>query len=804
MPSDRERLSAIAIAGLLHDIGKPFEAARLPFQTNAPRLENQMCPTGNDGRGTHRHVLWTAEVLHRIENRSDFGVPFASFYGPACYHHRPRPDSLEDHILQTADWWASGHDRREQEEASNTPWAGLLPILGQLGEAHQGLSASAPVLRPCPLGTEPSRFFAQPNRSIDEYRADAAALLEPLVQALSFEDRDPFRAVRRIEAISGRLLSNVPSSRAQKESADVSLHDHGRAVAAVAVCIAAQSRTIKEIPRSRFRLLHGALGGIQDYVFRSTPRMGTTGGASKGIARLVRGRSFSVVLLSHLIGRRILDACELPCVQVVLEAGGRFTLLLPDTEEVVRAARRQACEVEEWLFDHFSGGPRFHWALSESFGSADLIIPKNQGTSSTQPSQQSGAQSKTGTAPFGLILRRLHELAALSKLRVPMQRLRSGAGWSESGWVGPSVGLAVDGVVSSQLAELGRRLLGAEALVVESSNGRQGDLDLVGFQIRVLSNGENDPDAVSLIAEEDATSHRPALIACTHAPSGRDLSSGRALGEDPDDLLTFEEIAAHPRDARLGPGPAMLGCLKADLDSLGQLMTSGFGSRVSLGRLGSASRTLDFFFKGFLADRLRAEFPMIYTVFAGGDDLCLIGPWCDVVQFASRMRSWLREAACDNPKISISAGIVLCKPSTPVRVMTDLAEELLERAKGSEDQGRGDHIVLLSSRLSWRQYDEALRLAEELKRAVEHEGVTTALVHRLLQLGRCAERVATTADPKLEDLRWRSQLSYDLRRNWPERQPLVALRQRLVGVTTNDGAMLAVASALALYGIRGS
>jgi CRISPR-associated protein Csm1 len=76
-------------------------------------------------------------------------------------------------------------------------------------------------------------------------------------------------------------------------------------------------------------------------------------------------------------------------------------------------------------------------------------------------------------------------------------------------------------------------------------------------------------------------------------------------------------------------GIEALGALKADVDDLGLLMACGLEEeRFTLARLATLSRQMNWFFAVYLPHLLRtdARFQDVYTVFAGGDDLFLIGP----------------------------------------------------------------------------------------------------------------------------------------------------------------------------------
>src|SRR5262249_51099461 len=83
-------------------------------------------------------------------------------------------------------------------------------------------------------------------------------------------------------------------------------------------------------------------------------------------------------------------------------------------------------------------------------------------------------------------------------------------------------------------------------------------------------------------------------------------------------------------------GDALLAVLKADADSLGAFFNRLLDDAKDLSPLSRFSREMDDFF-GVTLDREVSKFDwdLIYMVFAGGDDLLLVGPWDVVFDFAA-------------------------------------------------------------------------------------------------------------------------------------------------------------------------
>jgi CRISPR-associated protein Csm1 len=255
---------------------------------------------------------------------------------------------------------------------------------------------------------------------------------------------------------------------------------------------------------------------------------------------------------------------------------------------------------------------------------------------------------------------------------------------------------------------------------------------------------------------------------------------GEAEEVEPGQIKTFAAMAldAQETDAEgRRVGRAMLALVKADVDRLGAVFSSGMGDRYSLARVAALSRLVDGFFTGFLPALIERSFPDLYTVYAGGDDVLVIGPWYQAMRFALEMRRSFDEFSGHNPNLTLSAGIALFDPKTPVSRAAAEAEERLEKAK---DDGRDRvHAIMPvgSSAIGWGAFAAAFDEADGLSAAIRAGASSTALLYRLLSMddrrGRAERGDVACAD-------WRAKLGYTLWRSLPkgaeaQRDPLLKL-----------------------------
>jgi CRISPR-associated protein Csm1 len=180
-------------------------------------------------------------------------------------------------------------------------------------------------------------------------------------------------------------------------------------------------------------------------------------------------------------------------------------------------------------------------------------------------------------------------------------------------------------------------------------------------------------------------------------------------------VITFDEIA------RLSRGIKRLGLLKADVDNLGKIFAFGLKrddqSLDSISRMSTLSRMLDHFFSGCVNALLKDNYPTCYTVYSGGDDLVIIGPWDQVVGLAAELQARFRQFVADNSNITISAGIAMTRSRSPVNKAIEAAETMLELSKEKENPFTGknrNQISIYRKNMTWESFSVIIGEGERL------------------------------------------------------------------------------------------
>src|SRR5690606_26822112 len=182
------------------------------------------------------------------------------------------------------------------------------------------------------------------------------------------------------------------------------------------------------------------------------------------------------------------------------------------------------------------------------------------------------------------------------------------------------------------------------------------------------------------------------------------------------DIMDFKEIADNNK------GAEFLTLIKGDIDNLGLIMAYGltrFKSNeenenekdfTAISRTTTLSNHLKYFFSFFLngflkdwelklqkyiVDKAKIENPglteeeiiqlknenRVYTLFAGGDDLMLVTPQSSAIKLINALNSKFQEFACSNQEVHISYSLTPLKDHTPVRLVSEFAEENQKEGK---------------------------------------------------------------------------------------------------------------------------
>lgn len=177
------------------------------------------------------------------------------------------------------------------------------------------------------------------------------------------------------------------------------------------------------------------------------------------------------------------------------------------------------------------------------------------------------------------------------------------------------------------------------------------------------------------------------------------------------------------------------------------------------------------FFSVYLPYTLSKEqsFKNVYTVFAGGDDLFLIGPWNRIIELAPMLDKSFEDYVCQNPDITLSAGISINKPGDPIRVMAEQSENALHQSKSSEKK---NSVTVFWETVDWKKFGELDSIKETISQWLTDKTINNAMLYRFNELIEMAKQEKELKGLKfniqmddMECLKWRARLKYSVIRN---------------------------------------
>ncbi|WP_373510292.1 type III-A CRISPR-associated protein Cas10/Csm1 [Thiocapsa sp.] len=305
-----------------------------------------------------------------------------SIVNAAGRHHVP--DTFLQWIVATADRVASGFERETFEaynQAEDKTRTGRnhytarqltlfepIRLNGDPGNTRDQWHWRYPLKPLSPESLFPVEAKGYEGNDDKAAQAEYAALWEQFTAALdsipsSHRGNWPLW-LDHFDAAWGCFTHAIPAATAFNVRPEVSLYDHSRTAAAVAAALWRyhhESGDTGEDARKRLAdrgrsdwdvekllLIQGDLLGIQDFIFA------TGGETQKRAAKLLRGRSFYIALLTECAALRILDALEPPTSQVI-NAAGKSLIVAPNTDRTRERLEQVQRSFDQWFLEHAYG-----------------------------------------------------------------------------------------------------------------------------------------------------------------------------------------------------------------------------------------------------------------------------------------------------------------------------------------------------------------------------------------------------------------------------------------------------------------
>jgi len=781
-------LKILVLSALLHDIGKFAQRAKRPF---SKEMEGEYL-TNFKGKPGHWHTVYTdyfieKDLLLPIDLENDR----SRIARMSSAHHRPDENSLSEMSIMIADCLSAGTDRIKEENETKTGFreSRLVSVFDEIELVNHEFSPPGNSYYDLvPLESGSDTIFprqGKPKGAPEEYEGLFDQFFHELENLRA--DVDFGFYLEGLISLSEKFTWCIPSS-SYKTLSDISLFDHSFSTAGIAQSLYVYHVQTGGIPRKnddnkKFILLGGDLSGIQDYIF------GISKNSGRGVSKIFRARSFFLQALTRSVMLEIQNRVGLFSVCRLVDSGGKFIILLPSTPSVENQLEKIDEEMQSWFRGRFKGLLTMNISFAVKLSQQDFYLDS--------------FQTRIDEVNEALQISKLHKLRKTFSKDGPIiegdyDENEGGncslCGINAADKIAAEKYMEKEGIeipvcrdCCDQIVYIGTRLPRTGYLVYGSKENKEGRIHLFGDISLILS--DKKPKELKYIRHVETltdTGMFSRTRIARHLPriTGEELKDERWFNlfsqEEDSDYIeedkpkTFNMIAQKSKKKGNGGdlvGRPLLGFFKADVDNLGMIFSMGLGDKLSVARLTSASRMLNVFFSEYIVELAKKEFPDIYVVFAGGDDLFMIGPWNQAIQFAIELRKKLSLYCADNPDITLSGGILIAKPRLPMRKAVELTESHLETAKQfSKENRRKDSLCLLGEAFSWQVVEELIKLGAKFDKAVEEKERTAfsmAFLYRLLEYHKMYRKFTfeNKIKNKIKFGRYLSLAHYDIARN---------------------------------------
>lgn len=802
MNNERDKLY---LAALLHDIGKFYQRADTGtvktsrfLSSEIKNSESLFCPKGQNSKYTHKHVLWSAQFIydHRQvfanltngEQLTDLSNKEELINLVASHHLQENQLSELGRLIKKADHLSSGMDRNTYEafkdDQAETSWDSfkkirMTSILEGISVKEKTCNYHQPILPMCIDKT----MFAS---TTFEKEPDYTSLWNKFVNEFKFIQSNTYHAFSEtLLNLMYKYTTCIPASTVNFP--DVSLYDHAKTTAAIAVCLYDYTKQNTDDSLHPLLLIGADISGIQKYIYQII---------NKGASKNLKGRSFYIKLLSDAIVRTLLKELDLYQANIIYNSGGGFFILSSNTEHVNRSLNSVLQKIESQIFKTHQTSlyvaidsvPVSEDALmhrnnknlgqvwSDLFEKRDLkkqmryatllkaryedfFEPQNKGGNSRIDSI-TGEELAEGECLYDFEQDKLHKLSdkllnnsdIIAVKEITHRQKQLGRMLRESPFMIVSENKLSywENLFHIEPAELGiYYYFPTEKDIIEKENQLKGSADKVS--VITLNGKDNNYDFLWKTFKGVNNIY------------GFDFYGGNDFPRDKrGDVLTFEDLLC--TDESSNSDIKRLGILRMDVDNLGKIFQSGISSeRATLSRYAALSRSFDWFFSGYLNTIWKQTAPSTsMIIYSGGDDLFIVGKWTHSLMLAKQIQKDFKEYTCGNPAFSLSGGVALVTSKFPIMKAAELSAQSELAAKSYRHQNNHKNaITFLSIPLSW---NSEFAVVENIKNEILSLVTSSKLPKSFLSKITTHALNADIKDHQIKNLKTYWMATYDLSR----------------------------------------
>lgn len=633
------------------------------------------------------------------------------------YHHK---DYLQKakldkndlaYIVYEADNIASGMDRRENEgeEKGFDPKLNLDSIFSVFYSDKEIQVANKYPL----IYKDINKAFNYPRKDISlATNSNYEALLNKIKSHFITKDISQI-SINQLLQILEEGFSYVPSSTNRAEVCDISLYVHSKITSAVASCMKLyfDEQQIQDYKKYCFNsgskifrnekiylLVSGDISGIQDFIY-TIP--------SKGALKTLRGRSLYIDLLLEEFIDEYLEQIGLSRANVLYSGGGHFYILAPNIEDTKKAIDKLQAKMNRWLMENI--GINLYLAIGIAECSANNLMKSEAQGNLFATVNKKLKDDKTirysKDEDFLEYIFNVEKEEDTAKKECNICHNLVDKLWKYNS----DEEIACEFCLN--LYKLGQDILTQDLVFVISEEKIDGGIKIFGKDKDLYMYAVN-------IEDIDMFKGKILRIYSKNNLLENDLAIRLYLADysaknENDEVMTFDDLAKS--SCKIDKGIKRLGVLRLDIDDLGIAFSSGFVSDkdkiednlryATLSRYADLSKDISMFFKvainkicaGDLIGCVdfeekafnifgiaKAPKRKVNIIYAGGDDLFLVGAWDEVLEVAIDINRAFKQFT--NGKLTLSAGMAMFSPTYPISKMAEIAGLLVQMSKSKKDK----------------------------------------------------------------------------------------------------------------------
>jgi CRISPR-associated protein Csm1 len=671
----------IALAGFLHDIGKFGQRAEIEIGN----IDWQnFCPTDENNNPTHKHAAYTKKILSdlilknliKINNNEEKN----KFLNLAVKHHIPENEN--EWIVAVADRLANGFKKETFEKYNKMKESQNFEI--QLDHLFKKDKFKLDVLSPdniFPTKEKGKNYY----KLWKEFENDIKLINNKLS---NFPENIKIDA---LEYLLKKYTIFIPHTNFP-DLENISLYEHLKTTSIFASAIASMSKENQNkiisyykdgkdtLNEKLFLLIAGDFFGIQNFIFNEVQ--------TKFAAKILRAKSAFIQILVKVLAFYICEKLEISKYSIISTHAGKFEILVPNEEKIIKKLKEIQNDFNEYFIENFFGetGVGITWieASMEDFLVKDKYkkLRKNLADKVEEIKYKKFDLINIGGYKIFKIDKDLSNENLCDFCHKRKDKYENKKEYKICNFC-------------EKYVKIGQALVKNTFLAISKNRKSEEDIEIFrGYYLHFFENpskneAKNDIAIYDIKTDTKFRGFKKWELSSYVATKeifnviGEKYKNyiENETQEPVENILTLDQLAClSVKNGINGTrefGVEAIMALKGDGDGMGNFIKKS-DITDSFAKYNFFAKMIDYYFSVYVPIKFMQN-KALYTVFAGGDDIFVLGAWDEVIELAKNIRDDFVKFT--NANLTFSAGLIISKANKPINFLALKTEEALEEAK---------------------------------------------------------------------------------------------------------------------------